>query len=370
MGKNMLKVIVFIKNDPNWREILAAPPYNLLINDDGGFTILKYSQIDSDFTSEIVRECRGMIIDGELNPVCVPFFKFANYGEPYADKIDWATARVEEKIDGSLIKVWNYKGRWIVSTNGTIFAKNASIDSVCDDKHSERFSNYADLFNAAANRAGLDLESLNPQYTYMFELCSPYNRVVVPHSEIKIYHVGTRDLATMRELETDIGIPKPRTYQCNDINDLIAMASKLKYNEEGYVVKDADYRRVKVKSPSYVAAHHLVSDMNDKKLLELMRKNETAEFLTYFPEYRGFVDNLTERISALAARINDTLKERFDGVRFETRKDFAAVATKTDYPHFFFSYYDKKFKTPAEWIWSMSNDKIMELLVACSRKGI
>jgi len=366
----MLKVIDFIKSAPGWREILAAPPYNLLINDDGGFTILKYSQIDSDFTNGIVRECRGMIIDGACNPVCVPFFKFANYGEPYADKIDWATARVEEKIDGSLIKVWNYRGRWSVSTNGTIFARNASIDSICDDSRRERFSNYAELFDAAAGRAGLDLESLNPQYTYMFELCSPYNRVVVPHGEIKIYHVGTRDIATMRELETDIGIPKPKTYQCNNINDLIAMASKLKYNEEGYVVKDADYRRVKVKSPAYVAAHHLVSDMNDKKLLDLMRKNETAEFLTYFPEYRGFIDSLEERVGALTAHIGGMLKERFDGVRFETRKDFAAAVTKTDYPNFFFSYYDKKFKTPAEWLWAMPNDKILGLLSAYSKKGI
>jgi len=358
----MLKVIDFIKHTPDWRKVLEAAPYNLSINDDGGFTILKYSQVDSDFTCDIVRECRGIIIDEAYNPVCVPFFKFANYGEPYADKIDWATARVEEKIDGSLIKVWNYKGNWIVSTNGTIFAENANIDSVCDYKHRGHFSNYAELFNAAVSNAGLDLDSLNPQYTYMFELCSPYNRVVAPHHEIKIYHIGTRDNTTLRELEIDIGIPKPKTYHCNDMNDLIEMASKLKYSEEGYVVKDGDYRRVKVKSPSYVAAHYLINNMNDKKLLELLRKNETAEFLAYFPEYEEFIDNLRRKISALEAHVNDTLKKRFDNLHFETRKDFAAVAMKTDYPGFFFSYFDKKVSTPAEWIWTMSNDKILKCL--------
>ncbi len=74
----MLKVIQFIKDNPDWREVLSSAPYCLRISDDSGFTILKYSQIDSDFKNEIVRECRGLIIDQDLNPVCIPFFKFAN----------------------------------------------------------------------------------------------------------------------------------------------------------------------------------------------------------------------------------------------------------------------------------------------------
>jgi len=357
----MLKVIDFIKNTENWREILSSAPYNLLINDDGNFTILKYSQINSDFNIDIVRECRGLIIDNDYNPVCVPFFKFANYGEPYADKIDWETAKVEEKIDGSLIKVWNYKGTWIVSTNGTIYAENASVDAVCDDKHGKKFSNFAELFDAARKKTGLVFENLNAQYTYMFELCSPYNRIVVPHNEIKIYHIGTRDNITLQELETDIGIAKPQTYNCNNIKDLIEMSAKLKYCEEGYVVKDKNYRRIKVKGPAYVAAHHLISDMNDKKLLELIRRNETAEFLAYFPEYQKFTDNLKAKISEVEAEIGNVQKEIFEGQIFENRKDFAAAAVKTKYSHFFFSYYDGKVKTPSDWLWQMSNNQMLDL---------
>ena len=84
----MLKTIEFIKQNADWRELLSGAPYKISIKDDEGFTILKYSQIDSDFNNEIVRECRGLIIDKNLAPVCVPFFKFGNYGEPYADEID------------------------------------------------------------------------------------------------------------------------------------------------------------------------------------------------------------------------------------------------------------------------------------------
>jgi hypothetical protein len=356
----MLKVIEFIRNNPAWREILASAPYNLTINDDSGFIILKYSQIDSDLNLEIVRECRGLIIDSEFNPVCVPFFKFGNYGEPYADEINWETACVEEKIDGSLIKVWNYKGEWIVSTNGTILAEKASVSARGDTEN--RYANFNELFKAGVEKAGLDFNKLNPQYTYMFELTSPYNRVVVPHSEVKIYHIGTRDNANMREFHVDIGIDKPRIYKCNNIDDLIEMASTLKYCDEGYVVRDADYKRIKVKSPSYVAVHHLVSELSDKRLLELIRKNETAEFLTYFPEYKIYIDELLNKINAFEAYIEQVLRAQIDGVHFETRKDFALVATKTRFPAFLFSYYDGKVKSASEWLWAMNNEKILEVL--------
>ena len=109
----MLKVIEFIKNNHEWRELLSGEPYNIKISGDGGFIMLKYSQINSDFSNEIVRECRGLILDEKFNPACVPFYKFGNYGESYAADIDWNSAVVEEKIDGSLIKVWNYAGKWI-----------------------------------------------------------------------------------------------------------------------------------------------------------------------------------------------------------------------------------------------------------------
>ena len=359
---DILKVIEFINNTPNWREILSEAPYYITIKDDGDFTLLKYSQIDSDFNNEIVRECRGLIIDKNLNPVCVPFYKFGNYGESYADKIDWNTAQVEEKIDGSLIKVWCYNGEWIVSTNGTIFAKTASIGFDKEIATDKAYNNFDELFEAAAAKSALDLTSLNPQYTYMFELVSPYSRIVVPYEYIDLYHIGTRDIITLRELEADIGIKKPKTYRCDNIDDLIEMASELKYCEEGYIVKDANYKRIKVKSPAYVAISHLISGMNEKRLLELLRTNEVGEFLTYFPEYQPHVDDLKNKIDLLVQYLNAIIKEKIAPVNYETRKDFAEMATKTKYSAFFFNYYDGKINTPQEWIWSLSNEKIVEQL--------
>ena len=62
----------------------------------------------------------------------------------------------------------------------------------------------------ACDLVGLCLNNLNLQNTYMFELVSPYNRIVVPHESIDLYNIGTRDNVTLHELEVDIGIKKTK----------------------------------------------------------------------------------------------------------------------------------------------------------------
>jgi hypothetical protein len=351
-----MKIIEFIKSNPNWRELLVAEPYNLIINDDGGFIMLKYSQMNSDFNNEMVRECRGLILDSSFAPVCVPFYKFGNYGESYAAEIDWDTAVVEEKVDGSLIKLWNYNGSWIVSTNGTIFAHKAGVGAQ-ETRDSAIIKNYRDLFQAAADNAGLKIESLNPRYTYMFELVSPYNRVIVPYNEIDLYHIGTRDRVLLAETDVDIGVKKPKIYNCDSLFSLIQMASQLKYSEEGYVVRDKDYNRIKVKSPAYVAVSHFISGMNDKRLIDLIKTGESDEFLSYFPEYKSAIDGFIGRINNIADYLNGIIQTQIDGKEYASRKELAEVAQQTLFPAFIFLYYDGKSKNPLEWLRSLPSDK-------------
>ena len=63
--------------------------------------MFKYDQLNSDFHNDIVKECRGLILDADtFEVVSYPFNKFFNYGEQYADDVDWHTAYVTEKLDG------------------------------------------------------------------------------------------------------------------------------------------------------------------------------------------------------------------------------------------------------------------------------
>ena len=358
-----LELIKFLENNSNWKEILSKPPYCLTIKEGDGFILLKYNQIDSNFNYELVRECRGIILDNNLKPVCIPFFKFGNYGESYCPDIDWKSARVQEKVDGSLIKVWFYDGRWRVSTNGTIDAYKSDIGQSIFSVMNIPYQTFGGLFDKAKENCGLDFDRLDKNKTYMFELVSPYNKVVVPYKNIEIYHIGTRDNITFKELDEDIGVKKPKQYDLHTLEDCIATANKMPYNEEGYVVVDKNWNRVKIKSPQYVAVHHLKNngELNFASLVQLIRENEIEEFCTYFPEYKEIVIKLKNKIEEVIERLETNL-EKLTKETFETKKDFALKVKDLPFSAFYFTWYGDKSTTPKEWFWGHDNNKIKEWL--------
>jgi hypothetical protein len=93
---------------------------------DEGLIVLNYDQIESPKAHPIVMECRGLIIDEEFNVVSRSFDRFFNYGEQpqTQEHIDWNKAICFEKVDGSLIKIYNWNNDWYVSTRGTAFAES------------------------------------------------------------------------------------------------------------------------------------------------------------------------------------------------------------------------------------------------------
>lgn len=317
----MLKIIEFLKNYPNnWERLLKEDPYNLRISKDQDYAILSYDQIKSDFSQEIVQQCRGIIIDiNSLTIKCLPFFKFWNYKDYYAADIHWPTARVQEKLDGSIIKLWWDRDHWWVSTNGVIDAQKCDLFNDLNDLN----RTYYDLFNEAAVEC-LDYARLSKGCTYIFELVSPFNRVVVPYKETKIYHIGTRDNRSFEELDVDIGVPKPKSYRFNSLAEVMDCAKKLPFSEEGYVVVDGYWNRVKIKSPAYVSVHHLSNNgrVNKKRIIELIMINEHEEFLTYFPEYKEHVDNVLYDINNFFKKIEEDI-EKFMSKEYIDRKAFA-----------------------------------------------
>jgi len=132
-----------------------------------------------------------------------------------------------------------------------------------------------------------------------------------------------------------------------------------------YVVKDKYYKRVKVKSPAYVAVSRLITGFNDRRVLDLLLTNETEEFLTYFPEYKSFVDSVRMKFDALNDYLENIIETRIINNQFETRKEFAAIAVGTICPEFFFTYYDKKVKTPLEWLRTRTGEQLLRYIERC-----
>jgi hypothetical protein len=332
MPKHLLALI----QDKPFEEVkalLTAPPYNLIITEDHDLYLLKYDQINSDFNEPLVAECRGLILEKETNkPQAVPFFKFWNHGESRAAKIDWNTARVQEKIDGSIIKVWSRNGRWFVSTNGMIDASAVSYNST---------KSFYQLFIEAGGN-DLPYHLMVPTHTYMFELVHPENRIVVPHQEKKLVHIGTRDLVSGKELDLDIGVVKPKEYRFNSLEEAVLVARALPYSEEGYVVVDGAWNRNKCKSAAYIAIHAMKSNgiVTPKRMLALMITGEDGEFLSYFPEYTDIYNQVFSAYNSFVDRIMIDIISVKDH-SFDTRKDYALLVKTMAYPPLMFTFIDR-----------------------------
>jgi hypothetical protein len=351
----MLQLLDFIQKNKDWEERLANAPYHIKIKRSDGFIMFSYG-VEADFRIDVVRECRGIILDETdgYKPVCVPFIKFGNYGEPYADDIDWNTAKVQEKIDGSLIKVWHYRGVWRVSTNNTINAESARTNNNEDT--------FLNIFQQAWAHTGKQFSELNPDHTYMFELVSPQTRVVVPYPETKLYHTGTRDNKTLQELNVDIGIEKPKEYGISTIEACVEAAGKLDKYHEGFVVVDSRWRRVKVKSPLYVAIHHILNNISsEKRIIDLIVSGEDAEVVSYFPEYADMFQSVRQQIDQFIA-YNEQELETVRNAGYTTQKELAEYVTKTICPACLFCVLKGKSKSVKDFMCGMPADKIIAYL--------
>src|SRR3990172_1114954 len=62
-----------------------------------------YDQTTSSKSDAVANECRGLILDeaDDWTVISYSMNRFFNAGEPAAAHIDWPSARVEEKLDGS-----------------------------------------------------------------------------------------------------------------------------------------------------------------------------------------------------------------------------------------------------------------------------
>lgn len=306
-----------------WLEYLVEN-YKIKVTRDGVLASLKYDMIESPMHEPIVAQCRGMVVDVERGLVLAhPYDKFWNYGEPHAAQIDWSTARVQEKLDGSLMILWWSRAEemWRVSSSGH---PTAGGPFGYDETRT-----FADAFWETFKALDMRLPS-HGGCTYMFELCTKANRVIVMHDTPRLVLHGVRGMEYGQEysrplvesLAKALNWEVVKEYPLRTIEDCLAAAEALDpIQTEGFVVVDEQHRRIKIKSPAYVRLHLLLSNgMTEKLAVELWQKGEASEVLAYFPEYTEQYKDVERQIDAI---INQSFALWWDNHTLPTRKDFA-----------------------------------------------
>jgi T4 RnlA family RNA ligase len=266
------------------------------VSQDGKLVNFKYCQIKSDKHLQIVQECRGIILEvGTWNVVARGFERFFNYGEEVRrwNKVDFNSDNlgVFEKVDGSIITMFNYENEWRISTSGVIDGTSNVNGGIMT---------FRELFDKGADRYPDFWDNIKPEYVYVFELVSPFNRVVTEYNYTDLRVLSMRHADTMVELtQEEVEEVKPfnilgaKRYVHTSLEGILEGLQNLAYKEEGFVIVDynnmnefGNFARVKMKTEEYVRLHHLKDSVSasPRRLVEVVIANEGDEVSATFPE--------------------------------------------------------------------------------------
>lgn len=341
--------------------------------------LFKYDMIESPMAEPIVQECRGVILDenNDWAVVSRPFDKFFNHGEGHAKELDWKTTKIQEKVDGSLMTIYVYDSSWHVASSGTPDAGGLVNDF--------GFS-FAELFWKTLEQYDVTLPKKDCGICFMFELTSQYNKIVVRHSKPSLTLLGARDLTTQKEIKPSEALrlleswdPERRTGNRATFDKLQAVKEfpLTSYEEiyatfpsidplsmEGYIAvcvdADGNFNRQKIKSPAYVALHHMRDSLGSQKALVIVALNgEIDEVGVAFPEYLNSLKDIKARIYDLVVE----LETAYDKIKhIPVQKDFAIAACTTRCSSALFAVRGGKSTSIRSHIQKMNIDSVMSLL--------
>lgn len=394
----MLEIQKILRSRSDGLQILEQSPYFLTIKQHPQFEELyqfTYNQIESEKCNPVVREARGIILnrDDDWSVVAFPFRRFFNHGEQCADQIDWSSARVQEKIDGTLFIMYHYKSRWHVATKGSPDASGSVNDNPITFK--ELFWRSAEFWLKGLSKSG----EFDKENTYLWELTSPYNRVVCDYTErgpigwvydlqgnkiwrdeledqtgygkdgSRITLIGVRNNKTFQEYPLDKWRGDVHyvvnEYPLTTLEEVIEASKALNpLKQEGFVIVDGNFNRIKVKSPSYVAIHHLREGSPKKRIIDLLKSNEGDEVLAYrlldeFPHEKKLFEEFNAKLDNICFKLEKIYEELKD---IETQKEYALAALKTDFPAALFAMRKGQIKTFREFFTKLPTEKLIKIL--------
>jgi hypothetical protein len=332
----MLSIVQYIKKNGLEK---AINNFKLKIKDYPSKILLKYDQIESDMSLEEVQECRGLILEKHTWKVLsLAFKKFFNSGETNAAVIDWDNSIIYSKEDGSMIQVyWDWhKELWFAATTGT-----AEGEGEVNNKFGTTFNEL--FWSTVQNKYGLNDCLLDKDHVYVFELTTPYNIVVTPHGESSAKLLAVRNRKTLVEIphkdlymvSVSLGVPLVKSYDLNvdNADELADTLIGMSWSEEGYVVRDANDNRVKIKNPAYLAVHHLKGKTAEHNIMVIIKTNEIEEFASTFPDRKEELYKLKDGYDGLVSKLESIWSElskiRPSDTSSDERKRFAMSVIET-----------------------------------------
>lgn len=289
---------------------------------EGDYILFNYNQMavyagDWNYFEQI---SRGLILNrftGEI--VARPFDKFWNWGEGER-RSNGSIISITEKMDGSLGILYRDNGQYKIATRGSMKSEQ---------------SQWATRWL----KDTYDLKRLPDEYTLLFEIIYPENRIVIDYEGFEgLVLLAVRNRITgdylpffpdVYELAMRYGFPIPKTYTFNDLAQVIEQCGMLDANHEGFVIEFSDGSRFKFKGDRYLELHRLISSISYKNTLKAIAGGSLQTFMDSLPD--EFL-NEVKRWKADIENARDAILQEVEAVFYDapkdTRKDFALWTMK------------------------------------------
>jgi hypothetical protein len=319
---------------------------------------LNYDQLEVSNSDLLACECRGLILEeGSYDIIAFPFRRFFNLEQvEFAAKIYWESARYQEKMDGSMICVYFYKDHWYAATrsrpeadvplqSGDDLTFSKLADHACDKMYSAQLALNQKIPEKTMSIQDLmeDLFKSHPDTknkTFMFELTSPYNRVVCRYDDVKLTLIGVRDNKTLAEEDPEnwigqdrFGLKIPEVYSFNNIEHMVKVIREWNPEEhEGVVVLDKYWNRVKVKNPAWLAASHMRTSLETsvKNCISVILLGKDDDIIGMMPE---LIANRIIRLKPVVQKVISTTQQDWEELRgIDDMKTYALAAKERLWP--------------------------------------
>lgn len=281
---------------------------------------LNYDQIEARDDDALAQECRGLVVrtaDGSPlaednpNPVGETIVlgrgldRFFNMGQGAAAPVNLHSneCSIFDKADGTLCilhyddlqREWHVAtravceanlpvGSWGAYTFRTLFEK-ALADTMaegCSDWQLKEIldHNPADVFPAWSTW-------LDKSRTYMFELCTPVNQVVVTHSTYRVILIGCRDTLSGYEywphtVAPNLRVPSVERFRFGHPDEMLEFVRNRDPKMFEGIVACEEYepgcfRRVKVKNAQYLAYSRLKDSIESPRNVMMLILGENLD---------------------------------------------------------------------------------------------
>jgi len=258
------------------------------------------------------------ITEDSVKPYLMPFFKFLNFGENGADPIDWnSTLYVRDKLDGSLIKLLKEPDGNDLWTTNNSFDIDVEVPELLPAQNEENLPppyTFANLRNYALRGHTEEIKNLPVGWTFMFELISPYNRIIVPYRETKLVLLACRDPKGVEHNPEwaaktfALTFETPKIYPLKNIDEVIAYCKSVDTDDrEGVVIQDGNFNRIKIKTDHYRSLFFLKGDdhFSDGRIFTSIKQGSIDDALAAWPEIRPRTEEITAEWIDFRKTVND-----------------------------------------------------------------